>query len=202
MQYVKCYWGTGDIGVGSVHPPSNHDSQPFGYRPPLSVLQSLPTSSRPSPRPCFSSPSPPTSIFPFDALELLTRVCRKSSLLMVLDGKEFPAERPFVAECDHKQLTNAQGRPVLLGLVDYYVRGDSERLRPLAYPQTDVFALSFDISDPATLQSVQRKWLPEIRYHMPDTPIVLMGLKGRSVSSSLLSPLRIIIFILIQSSLS
>ncbi|VDK23453.1 unnamed protein product [Anisakis simplex] len=54
---------------------------------------------------------------------------------------------------------------------------DYDRLRPLSYPQTDVFVLCFSIVSPVSFDNVTSKWIPEIRHHCPDSPIILIGTK-------------------------
>lgn len=54
---------------------------------------------------------------------------------------------------------------------------DYARLRPLSYPQTDVFIVAYDVSRRHSFERVQTAWIPEVRHHMPDTPIVLAALK-------------------------
>ena len=51
------------------------------------------------------------------------------------------------------------------------------RLRPLSYPDTDVFLLCFSLTDKASYENVRLKWLPELRHHGPKVPIVLLGTK-------------------------
>ncbi|XP_058140912.1 ras-related C3 botulinum toxin substrate 3 isoform X1 [Dasypus novemcinctus] len=57
------------------------------------------------------------------------------------------------------------GKPVNLGLWDTAGQEDYDRLRPLSYPQTDVFLICFSL------------WYPEVRHHCPHTPILLVGTK-------------------------
>lgn len=64
---------------------------------------------------------------------------------------------------------------VALGLWDTAGQEDYDRLRPLSYPQTDVFVLCFSVVSPSSFKNVTNKWLPEIRHHCPDTPIILCG---------------------------
>jgi len=55
---------------------------------------------------------------------------------------------------------------------------DYDRLRPLSYPQTDVFLVCFSINSRTTLENVEGKWLPELNYYCPDAPRVLVGCKS------------------------
>ncbi|CAN6821203.1 unnamed protein product [Brassica oleracea] len=50
-------------------------------------------------------------------------------------------------------------------------------LRPLSYPFTDVFLLAFSLVNKASSENVAKKWVPELRHHAPDVPIVLVGTK-------------------------
>jgi small GTP-binding protein len=63
------------------------------------------------------------------------------------------------------------------GLWDTAGQEDYDRLRPLSYPQTDVFLICFSIISPASFENVRAKWYPEIRHHMPNTTIMLVGTK-------------------------
>ena len=51
------------------------------------------------------------------------------------------------------------------------------RLRPLSYPQTDVFLICFSVTSPASFENVRAKWYPEVSHHCPNTPIILVGTK-------------------------
>ena len=65
---------------------------------------------------------------------------------------------------------------------------DYDRLRPLSYPQTDVFLVCFSVLSTTSFENVRHKWVPEVRHYCPDTPLVLVGMKGdlreRSVQES------------------
>lgn len=62
-------------------------------------------------------------------------------------------------------------------MIDTPGQEEYDRLRVLMYPETDVFMVSFSISDPVSFENVVNKWLPEVRSHCPNVPIVLVGTK-------------------------
>ena len=61
--------------------------------------------------------------------------------------------------------------PLTAGQEDY------DRLRPLSYPQTDVFLVCFSIISPASFENVKAKWYPEVNHHCPNVPLILVGTK-------------------------
>ena len=66
---------------------------------------------------------------------------------------------------------------VNLSLWDTAGQEDYDRLRPLSYPQTDVFLICYSIDSRSSFQNVKLKWVPEIRLYCPNTPIILVGTK-------------------------
>ncbi len=59
------------------------------------------------------------------------------------------------------------GRPISLGLWDTAGQDDYDRLRPLSYPDTDVFLICFSLVNPNSFSNVADKWSPEICHHAP-----------------------------------
>lgn len=50
-----------------------------------------------------------------------------------------------------------------------------DRIRPLSYPQTDVFLVVFSLVNPDSLKNVEKTWVPEIRRHVDKPKFVLVG---------------------------
>lgn len=76
-------------------------------------------------------------------------------------------------------VTNAMPRigdePYTLGLFDTAGQEDYDRLRPLSYPQTDVFLVCFSVTSPASFENVREKWFPEVHHHCPGVPCLIVG---------------------------
>ena len=66
-------------------------------------------------------------------------------------------------------------KPCTLSLFDTSGSEDYCRLRPLSYPQTDVFLVCFSLVRPDSFENVAYKWVPEVEHYCPNTPIVLVG---------------------------
>ncbi|EEY22590.1 cell division control protein [Verticillium alfalfae VaMs.102] len=66
-------------------------------------------------------------------------------------------------------------QPYTLGLFDTAGQEDYDRLRPLSYPQTDVFLVCFSVTSPASFENVREKWFPEVRHHCPGVPCLIVG---------------------------
>lgn len=65
--------------------------------------------------------------------------------------------------------------PYTLGLFDTAGQEDYDRLRPLSYPQTDVFLVCFSVTSPASFENVKEKWFPEVHHHCPGVPCLIVG---------------------------
>eukprot|EP01090_Pellita_catalonica_P005661 TRINITY_DN1588_c0_g1_i2.p1 TRINITY_DN1588_c0_g1~~TRINITY_DN1588_c0_g1_i2.p1 ORF type:complete len:201 (+),score=43.53 TRINITY_DN1588_c0_g1_i2:111-713(+) len=68
-------------------------------------------------------------------------------------------------------------KPVTVSLWDCAGGEEYARLRPLAYPETDLFLIEFSIAEPSSLLSA-KSWLSEIHHHCPDVPVFLIGNKS------------------------
>jgi len=108
----------------------------------------------------------------------------KTSLLISYTRNAFPEEYVPTVFDNYTADVLFDGKPVALGLWDTAGQEDYDQLRPLSYPMTDVFLVCFSVMSNTSFQNVTSKWIPELRDHQPDTPMLLCGLKSDLRSDS------------------
>ena len=54
---------------------------------------------------------------------------------------------------------------------------NNEDIRPLVYSFSNAVALCFDLTRKETLQSIESKWLPELKRNCPGVPFIIAGCK-------------------------
>lgn len=69
------------------------------------------------------------------------------------------------------------GKEITLGLWDTAGVEEYDRLRPLYYPQTDVFVICYSVESPISFENIMTKWHPEIMQNWPSAERFLMACK-------------------------
>ncbi|KDR84516.1 hypothetical protein GALMADRAFT_220242 [Galerina marginata CBS 339.88] len=102
----------------------------------------------------------------------------KTCLLIAYTSNRFPDYAPTVFG-SYVETNVVDGKSVNLQLWDNTARTENDRLRPLAYPGTDIFVICFSIANPSSYESVRTKWYPEkIHYGPSSAAVIVVGLKS------------------------
>lgn len=70
---------------------------------------------------------------------------------------KFPSEYVPTVFDNYAVTVMIGGEPYTLGLFDTAGQEDYDRLRPLSYPQTDVFLVCFSVVSPSSFENVKEK---------------------------------------------
>ena len=101
----------------------------------------------------------------------------KTKLVISYTTDKFPQEYDCTFFKNYAVTLLIGGEPYTLGLCETLRQEGFDRLRALAYPQTDVFLVCFSVVSPSSYKHIKVKWVPEITHHCPKTPFLLVGTK-------------------------
>jgi len=100
----------------------------------------------------------------------------KTALLIYYTTKSFPHEYLPTVFDNYSCIEMFEQKPVSIVLWDTAGQEDYDKLRPLSYPQTDVFLVCFSVASRNSFLNIKNKWVKEIG--PVGAPFVLIGTKA------------------------
>ncbi|KAJ4461785.1 putative rho family small GTPase [Paratrimastix pyriformis] len=101
----------------------------------------------------------------------------KTCLLYVFANNIFPEDHVPTVFDDYSANCVLDEHAYSLGLWDTAGQDEYNKMRPFSYNQTHVFLACFSCADKNTLENVKMKWIPEVRAHVQDPLIMMVGTK-------------------------
>ena len=106
----------------------------------------------------------------------------KTSLLCRLDTQQFPDQYMYVPmvweNFELKTTLNDGTKDVVIHCFDTCAQEDYDRLRPLFYPNTNIFIICCDLARGYSVKNVKNKWIPELEHWDAKVPILIVGTKA------------------------
>ena len=102
----------------------------------------------------------------------------KTCALVSYTSNEFVGNYAPTVFDNYQTNVMVDGKIINFTLWDSAGQEDYDRLRPLAYPQTDCFIIFYSIISPESFENVKSRWIPELQEYCPDVPKILVGTKS------------------------
>lgn len=101
----------------------------------------------------------------------------KTCMLISYSSDAFPGEYIPTVFDNYSANVMYKNKAYMVSLWDTAGQEDFAALRPLSYPQTDVFLMCYSVISRVSFSNVRNAWYPEIRHYNPETPVLLVGTK-------------------------
>eukprot|EP01095_Lingulamoeba_sp_RSL-Kostka_P008288 TRINITY_DN273_c0_g1_i3.p1 TRINITY_DN273_c0_g1~~TRINITY_DN273_c0_g1_i3.p1 ORF type:complete len:200 (+),score=71.60 TRINITY_DN273_c0_g1_i3:226-825(+) len=101
----------------------------------------------------------------------------KSSMLVRIVTDEFPETKPGTIFDNSSYRFEISEKEYDITFFETAGQEDFDRLRPLSYPQTDIFFLMYSVDNPSSYETIQKKYASEVKDNCPNVPIIVIATK-------------------------
>lgn len=102
----------------------------------------------------------------------------KTCMLMSYTTDTFPKGYIPTIFDNYQAMIMYEQIPTSVSFWDTAGQEDYDRLRPLSYPNTDVFMVCYSVKSKVSLNNAIQKWIPEVKKYCPTASIVVVGTKS------------------------
>ncbi|VDO54164.1 unnamed protein product [Haemonchus placei] len=99
----------------------------------------------------------------------------KTSLIVSYTTNGYPQNYVPTAFDNYSVVVRVDKKPIRLQLCDTAGQSSFDTLRPLSYPDADVFVIVYSVVDPQSFAEISAHWLPEINRGNPVAQVLLVG---------------------------
>jgi cell division control protein 42 len=99
----------------------------------------------------------------------------KTCMLISYTQNKFPTDYVPTIFDNYAVTVTINSKRYTLDLFDTAGQEEFDRLRPLSYPDSDVFLICYSVVNPASYENVREKWITEISHFCPNTALLIVG---------------------------
>lgn len=102
----------------------------------------------------------------------------KTCMLMSYTTDSFPTGYVPTIFDNYQAMIMHRNKPMSVCFWDTAGQEDYDRLRPLSYPNTDVFLVCYSITSQTSFNNIKERWLPELQHCCPGASVIVVGTKS------------------------
>ena len=107
----------------------------------------------------------------------------KTTTIIKATTNEIPSTYTPTVLDNHSKTITFGTTSIQLEIVDTAGNEDYDQLRPVSYPQTNMFLIFFSLEKRQTFASIESRWLNQIAQHCPNVRYILVGTKYNETKS-------------------
>ncbi|CAI4223323.1 unnamed protein product [Auanema sp. JU1783] len=99
----------------------------------------------------------------------------KTSLIVSYTTQGYPTKYVPTTFDNYSVVVNVDKKPIRIQLCDTAGQHKFDGIRPLSYPDCNVFIVVYSVINRRSFDEVMNRWMPEISKVSPNIPVILVG---------------------------